>query len=152
MNPLELMTQGNLSMEQLIDQIKDPQTKMMAQMMAKQQAEKKQPALLARPVNQPEVQTMRHDIQELIRVNKNLIQEQRTLRQQHEQLKSLNTTVASAMGACACWGQDAACPDCGGQGIPGTQAVNQAAFGQLIAPFFQTLMGQMESFKQQALP
>ena len=34
MNPLELMTQGNLSMEQLIDQIKDPQTKMMAQMMA----------------------------------------------------------------------------------------------------------------------
>ena len=79
---------------------------------AKQQAEKKQPALLARPVNQPQVQTMRHDIQELIRVNKNLIQEQRTLQQQHEQLKSLNTTVASAMGACACWGQDAACPDC----------------------------------------
>lgn len=152
MNPFELMSQGNLSMEQLIDQIKDPQTKMMAQMMAKQQAEKKQPALVARPVSQPEVQTMRHDIQELIRVNKNLIQEQRLLQQQHEQLKSLNTTVASAMGACACWGQNVACPDCGGQGIPGTQAVNQAAFGQLIAPFFQTLMGQMESFKQQALP
>lgn len=152
MNPLELMTQGNVSMDQLIEQIKDPNMKMMAQMMAKQQAEKNRPALRTFTTDQPSLEVMRQDIRELIRVNKDLIQKRQSLELKHEQLKMLNATVASAMGACECWGQNMGCPSCQGQGRPGTQEVNQTAFSQLIAPFFQALMGQLEGMKQSKLP
>ena len=152
MNPMELMAQGNLSMEQLIDQIKDPQTKMMAQMMAKRQTESSPPAQRNARTLPPAVEVMRQDIRELIRINKELIQKQQSLDRRYEQLRIQNATVASALGACVCWGQDAACPVCRGDGRPGTQDVNQEAFGELIAPFFQTLMGQLEAFKENAVP
>lgn len=152
MNPLELMTNGNVSMDQLIEQIKDPNTKMLAQMMAKQQAEKSKPVPRMLPTGQPPLEVMRQDIKELIRVNKELIRQRQSLELKHEQLKMLNTTAASAVGACECWGKNPGCPVCQGQGRPGTQEVNQAAFGQLIAPFFQALMGQLDGVKQNGLP
>lgn len=37
-------------------------------------------------------------------------------------LRERNEDLAAALGACACWGDDLACPACGGDGAPGWRA------------------------------
>ncbi len=131
-------------MDQIIEQIKDPQTKMMAQLMAKQQKERTEsqpPETKKLNAPYPPAEKMRADIQELIRMNKALIQEFKVFKEQHEQLKKLNATVASALGACECWGNPL-CPICHGEGKPGNLEVHPVAFNRFAEPLFQKLIQQ----------
>jgi len=52
-----------------------------------------------------------------------------------ETLRTRNDTLAAALGACyLCFGEDLACPECGGQGGAGSQAPDAVAFRQYVAP------------------
>ncbi|GAA2219664.1 hypothetical protein GCM10009850_121150 [Nonomuraea monospora] len=42
--------------------------------------------------------------------------------------------LAAALGACACWGEDAGCPDCAGRGSPGWMPPDPELYGQYVAP------------------
>jgi hypothetical protein len=46
-----------------------------------------------------------------------------------------NRLVASAVGACRCWGCDDACASCAGRGAPGWQPPHADAFALCVAPF-----------------
>jgi DNA repair exonuclease SbcCD ATPase subunit len=44
-------------------------------------------------------------------------------------LRARNEKLAEALGACSlCWGEDHACPQCGGQGLPGAFAIDRKTF------------------------
>ena len=45
-----------------------------------------------------------------------------------------NRLVASALGACRCWGLSPRCIECGGVGRPGSFEVDTAAFEAFVAP------------------
>jgi hypothetical protein len=45
-----------------------------------------------------------------------------------------NVFVAGALGACECWGADAACQRCGGRGVSGYHEPDPAAFDLLVLP------------------
>jgi hypothetical protein len=50
-------------------------------------------------------------------------------------LRTVIDTLASALGACpACWGTDATCAECGGQGRPGARSPDPALFHALVLP------------------
>jgi hypothetical protein len=58
-----------------------------------------------------------------------------TLYAELEDLRARNDALAAAVGAChLCWGEDATCPECGGQGQPGHYAIDHRLFHQLIVP------------------
>jgi hypothetical protein len=48
-----------------------------------------------------------------------------------------NAFLAGALGACECWGEDRACPDCRGQGRAGFFEPDPAAFEAIVAPLFE---------------
>lgn len=56
------------------------------------------------------------------------------LKQTCRALGEQNAWVASAVGACGCWGTDLDCPACAGRGRPGALPVDPAAFTEIIAP------------------
>jgi hypothetical protein len=58
----------------------------------------------------------------------------RDLKQTCRALAEQNELVASAVGACGCWGSDVDCPSCGGRGCPGALPVDPAAFAAIVAP------------------
>ncbi len=45
-----------------------------------------------------------------------------------------NAELARALGACRCWGERPACPECGGDGRPGFFHVDRGAFAAFVAP------------------
>ena len=52
-----------------------------------------------------------------------------------QELRIVNDTLASALGACPyCWGDDNQCPECGGQGCTGSMPVTLKLFDELVAP------------------
>jgi len=52
-----------------------------------------------------------------------------------EDLRARNDALAAAVGAChLCWGEDAACLECGGRGSAGFFAIDHALFRQLVVP------------------
>jgi hypothetical protein len=58
-----------------------------------------------------------------------------TLLLELERLQQINDDLATALGACPlCWGEEPACPDCEGQGEPGSQRPDRALFFRLVAP------------------
>jgi hypothetical protein len=59
------------------------------------------------------------------------------LRQLNETARALaehNAWLATALGACGCWGSDPDCPACRGRGGPGTAPVDREAFAAVVAP------------------
>lgn len=57
------------------------------------------------------------------------------MRQELEDLREVNDTVAAALGACRfCWGGDGDCLECGGRGRAGSRAPHPRLFGELVAP------------------
>jgi hypothetical protein len=57
------------------------------------------------------------------------------LQHERQELLHRNARLASALGACAlCWGDDESCASCGGQGSPGSTAVDVSLFEQFVAP------------------
>lgn len=52
-----------------------------------------------------------------------------------ETLRGRNDAVAAALGACyLCFGEDPACPECGGRGHPGSLTPEPAAFRRYVVP------------------
>jgi hypothetical protein len=57
------------------------------------------------------------------------------LQQELADLREVNDTLASALGACpACWGGDQECSECSGLGHPGSNRPNLALYRKLIEP------------------
>jgi len=52
-----------------------------------------------------------------------------------------NTVVASALGACDCWGELADCPVCAGAGASGWLVPDPAAFSAYVAPAIDAMKG-----------
>lgn len=48
-----------------------------------------------------------------------------------------NRVLAEAFGACRCWGSDAQCPHCGGDGVPGWEPPRSDWLFDLILPLFE---------------
>jgi hypothetical protein len=49
-------------------------------------------------------------------------------------LVARNIALASALGACDCWGEHAACPICGGEGAPGWLPPDPPLFATYVRP------------------
>jgi hypothetical protein len=54
-------------------------------------------------------------------------------------LARLNERLAQALGACVCWGEDPACPDCAGEGSPGCYFVDRRLFAYFVRPALEQL-------------
>ncbi len=52
-------------------------------------------------------------------------------------LSRRNERVASALGACRCWGLSPDCPRCSGQGRPGALDVDPDAFVEVVLPLIE---------------
>ncbi len=52
-------------------------------------------------------------------------------------LSRRNEFLASALGACRCWGRSADCPHCGGRGRPGSFNVDESAFNEVVLPLIR---------------
>jgi hypothetical protein len=52
----------------------------------------------------------------------------------HQALVDRNLLLAAALGACDCWGEEAGCPRCGGQGVPGWMPPDPELYGEYVAP------------------
>jgi hypothetical protein len=61
----------------------------------------------------------------------------RRIRQMLELMTARNALVASALGACTCWGADAGCAECQGEGAPGCYGPEPRAFETLVVPLFR---------------
>jgi len=51
-----------------------------------------------------------------------------------EALVDRNLLLATALGACECWGEDAGCPSCGGEGSAGWLPPDPELYGEYVAP------------------
>jgi len=57
-------------------------------------------------------------------------------------LWKLNNSLAEALGSCSnCWGEDAECNNCHGQGSPGWRQINKRFFNRYILPGLEKLYG-----------
>lgn len=126
------------SIQQMAEQSTDPMKRMLAQMALSKMQESKS-SVRERPVAQ-DTQKMRQDIQQLIQMNRGLMEDVKALQNLKNQVVERNQVMASSLGACTCWGFDPTCGHCNGNGIPGTQEVNTEYFQQLILPFFQKII------------
>ncbi len=52
----------------------------------------------------------------------------------HEALVDRNVLLAAALGACDCWGENPACPDCSGDGCVGWVPPDPELYGEYVAP------------------
>ncbi|MCP4470114.1 MAG: hypothetical protein GY815_05425 [Gammaproteobacteria bacterium] len=52
----------------------------------------------------------------------------------YSELKESNTALASALGACECWGEDFDCVLCEGEGSPGWTLPDEEDFSEYIRP------------------
>lgn len=54
-----------------------------------------------------------------------------------EVLSDRNVLFAAAVGACECWGEDPACPDCAGRGSPGWSTPDARLYAEYVEPAVQ---------------
>lgn len=52
----------------------------------------------------------------------------------HERLEDRNVLLAAALGACECWGEDPACPGCGGDGAAAWTDPDPELYGEYVGP------------------
>lgn len=74
---------------------------------------------------------------------------QQRLRRIHQAMQAharRNAFLAAALGACECWGEDAECRQCGGQGRAGFYEPDPAAFEAIVAPLFEDRRELMEQY------
>jgi len=135
-NPEQIMS----TVQQMAEQSTDPMKRMLAQMALSKMQESSQSQSVRPGQARSENPKMVQDIQQLIKMNRELLATFRALETQLTQLKDRNGFVAASLGACQCWGFDKSCPTCSGQGIPGNMEVNTDHFKQLILPFFQKIV------------
>jgi hypothetical protein len=64
-------------------------------------------------------------------------------KQELSDLRQVNDTLASALGACpVCWGGDPRCAECGGHGASGSAAPDPKLFEQLVVPAVRRMAAQ----------
>jgi hypothetical protein len=51
-----------------------------------------------------------------------------------EAIQDRNLLIASALGACECWGEDPGCPNCAGQGKSGWNQPDPSLYGEFVEP------------------
>jgi hypothetical protein len=61
------------------------------------------------------------------------------MRDELERRRAICDELAAALGACACWGDEPACAECGGRGRPGCFVPDRRAFGAWITPAIERL-------------
>lgn len=66
-----------------------------------------------------------------------------------EDLREMNDTLASALGACPmCWGGADDCDVCNGAGMPGSQPPDRRLFKQLVSPAVRRMQQEGESVRR----
>jgi hypothetical protein len=56
--------------------------------------------------------------------------------------KRLNISLSGALGSCSdCWGEDPACKNCSGRGIPGWRRINSRLFNIYVLPVLAKIYG-----------
>lgn len=88
--------------------------------------------------------------------NKKLLEQLKILKDQFKQankdkqqmsdsltyLLKLNNSLSEALGSCNnCWGEDAECELCHGQGSPGWRLINKRFFNRYVLPCLEKLYG-----------
>jgi len=67
-------------------------------------------------------------------------EEQQTMVNYLDYFLKLNNALAGALGSCDnCWGEDASCEKCGGDGSPGWTTVNRRLFNIYVQPCLDKL-------------
>lgn len=54
--------------------------------------------------------------------------------EQDQEMRDRDVLLAAALGACECWGRDAGCPMCAGEGGPGWTAPHPQLYHEYVAP------------------
>jgi hypothetical protein len=62
-----------------------------------------------------------------------------------------NAFLAGALGACVCWGENARCRACGGEGRAGFFEPDPAAFAAIVAPLFEDRRELVEEYLESRL-
>jgi hypothetical protein len=65
--------------------------------------------------------------------------DEQSLLADYEFLVNKNSQLASALGACECWGEDSGCPVCQGEGMPGWTRPETQAYSFFIRPAMKAL-------------
>jgi hypothetical protein len=134
---------------QNLEQTNDPYKKMLGQMILQNfQSERQSDQGTKAPRPRANGQ-MQQDVKTLVKINRGLLGEYKALRQSHDELKQANGYTAAALGACECWGFDASCANCGGQGAPGNFEVDEPKFNRLIQPLFEKIFAMMSEADNQ---
>jgi hypothetical protein len=57
-----------------------------------------------------------------------------------KQLRKWNVVLSDALGSCSsCWGEDANCPLCNGNGQPGWRSINKRLFNSYVLPCLEKM-------------
>jgi hypothetical protein len=70
-----------------------------------------------------------------------LVVEEETSASRYEELLERNITLASALGACDCWGESADCPICDGDGRAGWLPPDPHLFATYVQPVARAVAG-----------
>jgi hypothetical protein len=63
-----------------------------------------------------------------------MVLDEETSAARYEELADRNVALASALGACDCWGESADCPTCDGDGSPGWLPPDPPLFATYVRP------------------
>jgi hypothetical protein len=76
----------------------------------------------------------------------------RRLQQAMHRLAEREALLTEALGACACWAEDPACPQCRGRGGPGHYEPSPAAFAAVVAPLLRSRRELVQSYLDETGP
>lgn len=79
------------------------------------------------------------DVKKLLEINKAMKSSLLELKNENVKMIDKYRKLIGALGACECLGENPICPMCEGKGIPGSKAIDEAAFFQYIYPLIQRI-------------
>ncbi|MBK7854435.1 MAG: hypothetical protein IPJ79_05570 [Bacteroidetes bacterium] len=120
----------------LLGQIKNPEMKNVLQMMIEQQKQKAKNASRFPAITKEKAI---NDVKQCLEKIKGLREDVIQLNGRLHEMLDLQATIASALGACNCYGLNPFCDNCYGSGKPGTKPLNEEAFNTFVYPLIQKL-------------
>ena len=133
----------NFSNEQLnlmLDKIENPAMRSLFEMMMNQRQEVKQENNYQGITREKAI----NDVKLCLEKIKNLKEDVLELHNRLNEMLNFQTTIAGALGACHCFGENPNCESCFGKGIPGNYVINETAFQKYVYPFIQKLTNNVE--------
>lgn len=120
----------------------DPQMRQMLEMQLRNNQNKK-----SEPSKEEVIRRFKIQNKKLLEHIAGLKETLKTSRQEHQAMVGyldyflkLNNALAAALGSCEnCWGEDASCEKCGGDGISGWTTVNRRLFNLYVQPCIDKL-------------